>query len=120
MQTLEAMLSLLFFASIASLALSEAPAPRLDDSLYRLHLAEDAWRVLYLRGDFRDFNASSRAHVEAEMAIIHDRTGLCIFMSGVEFTDCRNEPWEHDMVASISRTVIYDGHPRRVSFSLKK
>ncbi|MEW6035025.1 MAG: hypothetical protein AB1529_00290 [Candidatus Micrarchaeota archaeon] len=119
MQTIEAMLSLLFFASIASLALSAAPAHQVDDSLYRLHLAEDAWRVLYLRGDLRDLGGSRRAHVESEMALIQEQAGFCLFMSGIEFTNCRDGA-SHERVAALARTVIYDGYPRRVTFSVQR
>ncbi len=119
MQTVEAILSLLVFSSISAsfLSVMDDQAP-LDDSLYRLQLAEDAWRVLYLRGDLRDLDGPSGA-VESDLGLLGEETGLCYFFSGVQATNCRGgEP--RLIVASIRRTVISGGKPEAVSFSLGK
>ncbi|MEW6748078.1 MAG: hypothetical protein AB1295_00010 [Candidatus Micrarchaeota archaeon] len=127
MQTIEAFLSLLVFLSISSLALASHPGPMpTDDSLYRLQLADDAWRVLYLRGDFQDLGPESRSMVEADLAFIGEQTGLCIFMRGMEFTNCRGGEERHVAVVSIKRTVIYRPSPTSwpeplmVSFTLAR
>jgi len=118
MQSIEAMVSFLFFVTIASGILLQLENQRdIDDSVYRVQLAEDAWRVLYLRGDFRDFSDAKRAALEQELAAIGDETGLCFFMDGVRFTNCRDsEP--HATAVSLRKTVFYDGKPQNFTFSI--
>lgn len=120
MQSMEAMLSFVFFISIASAMLAGAwPQRDVDDSLYRAHLAEDAWRILYLRGDFQDLGVQKRDAVESDLEAIGRETDLCIFMGGLRMTNCRGgEP--HDATAALTKTVFYDGMPRSVAFSLGK
>ncbi|NYZ74412.1 hypothetical protein H0O00_04680 [Candidatus Micrarchaeota archaeon] len=127
MQSIEAVISLVVFLSIISFLLISSGEPRnIDDSLYRIQLAEDAWRVLYLRGDLQGLNGSaeSRARLENDMGTITDETALCVFMGGVEFTSCRGDGISgsagYEITASITRTAIYDGKPRRFQFSLAK
>ncbi|MBI5046920.1 hypothetical protein HZC07_04290 [Candidatus Micrarchaeota archaeon] len=117
MQTIEAILSLLFFLSGVSLLFPAIPAQKIDDSVYRIQLVEDSWRVLYLRGDFRDFGDSNRDKFEQELASFGNETGLCYFVDGIVFTNCRDGN-EHEIVASLTKTVIYDGLPRKVTFSI--
>lgn len=117
MQSLEALLSLTFFVSILSLILASAPPPHgTDDSLYRLQLAQDAWRVLYLRGDFEDFGDGRRADIEADMRRMGEETGLCFFIDGVRFTNCRG-PDPVGITATVRRTVVSGGAPAAVTFS---
>ncbi len=120
MQAIEALISLQIFliAGISIMLVSIAPRP-IDDSLYRLQLAGDAWRVLYLRGDLAGLSDDGRGAIENDMRALGDMTGLCYFMSGVEFTNCRDQE-NHPALASVSRTVFIDGIPRRVSFSIAK
>jgi len=117
MQALEASLSLLVFASIAPLALSAIQEPAHEHPLYRLQLAEDAWRVLYLRGDFEDFGDGKRAQIERDLSLIGVETGMCCFLEGVRFTNCRG-PEGMRVTASIRRTVISEGNPLAVTFSI--
>ncbi|MFH0737150.1 MAG: hypothetical protein V1827_00535 [Candidatus Micrarchaeota archaeon] len=120
MQSFEALLSLFVFVTVLACVLSSDPGQKpLDDSLYRFQLADDAWRVLYLRGDLRDFGEWKRGAVEADMAEIGDQTGLCLFIHGVEFTNCRDGQ-AHEAVASLSRTVITGGSPEKVTFTLSR
>jgi len=117
MQSFEALLSLFVFVTILAYVLAADPGPKpLDDSLYRMQLAEDAWRVLYLRGDLRDFGEEKRGAVEADMAKIGEQTGLCLFIHGVEFTNCR-DGLPHEGIASLSRTVIIGGSPEKATFT---
>lgn len=108
---------MLVFASVALSALQSLPEPDHHRALYRLQLAEDAWRVLYLRGDFEDFGEESRAGIERDMALIGGETGLCYFMDGVRFTNCRG-PEGVQIGASIRRTVVSGGAPVAVTFSI--
>jgi hypothetical protein len=125
MQTFEAMLSLLVFVSIlvAVLAADGEPA-KTDDSLYRLQLAEDAWRVLYLRGDMRDVRmddgGAARARLESDMQAIGDLTGFCVFMGGMDFTNCRGGDDAHEGIISIKRTMIIDKSPKTVTLTLSR
>jgi hypothetical protein len=119
MQTVEAMLSLAVFLSIllcAVPALEDAQGP--DDSLYRMQLAQDAWRVLYLRGDFEDFGEGRRGAIEKDLDVLGRETSLCIFLNGTRFTNCRGGRISHTISVSLSRTLILDGQPAVVRFSL--
>ncbi len=125
MQSMEAAISLIIFLSISSFLLLSIDEPHnVDDSLYRTQLAEDAWRVLYLRGDFQNLSdsAESRARLESDMETITDETALCVFMGGVEFTSCRGDDvsgsTEYEITASLAQTAIYEGKPKRFQFSL--
>ncbi len=119
MQTLEAIISLLFFLSILSSTLPSIEPQKIDDSLYRLQLADDCWRVLYLRGDFHNFSEASRLKIENDMSSITEQTGLCIFLEGIQFTSCRDGQ-EHEITASLRRTLLENGAPKRVVFSIGK
>ncbi len=119
MQTLEAILSLAVFASIVLYALQgggRLGAP--DDSLYRMHLAEDAWRILFLRGDFEDFSESRRAEIEQDLDALGNRSSLCFFINGTRYTNCRGGLEGHRISIAIARTLFIDGRPAQVRFSL--
>ena len=116
MQTLEAMISLLFFMWAASSLLSSSEPEKIDDSLYRMQLAEDAWRVLYLRGDLQDL--SDMRALEPALERIREETGLCIFVDGIACTSCRGGNDEHEIMVLVRRTIICKGHPESVSLSL--
>lgn len=119
MQTLEAALSLLVFASILLAVLPYQESQRgTDDSLYRMQLAEDAWRVLYLRGDFQDFGDGKHEAIERDINAIGRQTSLCIFLDGMWSTNCRGGVREHDFTIRIRRNVVAGGTPKRVVFSL--
>jgi hypothetical protein len=121
LQTMEAMLSFLAFSAAASsILLPLDPSGPLDDSLYRLQLAEDAWRMLYLRGALRDFGEGSVAAAESELGMLGEETGLCFFIDGVRITNCRGGGEAHMIVSSITRVVIFDGKARTVTFSMGK
>src|SRR4030095_9454878 len=119
MQTLEAMISLLVLSSILLYYASAATAGPLDDSLYRLQLAEDSWRVLYLRGDFEGFGDKSGDRVQTDLETLGSQTGLCFFMSGLRMTNCPGGNKHQEMVR-LGKTVIYDGAPKKIAFSIGK
>ncbi len=121
MQTIEALISLEIFliAGVSIMLMSIISPVPVDDSLYGLQLAGDAWRVLYLRGDFTGLSDDGRGAIENDMREMGEGTGLCFFISGVEFTNCRDQE-NHPALASVSRTVFINGIPRRVSFSIAK
>lgn len=121
MQAIEAMLSLAVFSSILLMAYSADEAPRgPDDSLYRMHLAEDAWRVLYLRGGFEGFGEGKRMAIEADLDDLGERTSLCFFLNGTRYTNCRGGRANHSILVTLTRTVILDGRAAEACFSLGK
>lgn len=115
---MESLLSFMFLVLIISPIIASMPERHIDYSLYQLQLAQDSWRVLYLRGDFSDLKDQDRYYLESEFDLIRSQTGFCIFMEGITFTNCRDgEP--HPPVTSISRTIFYDHQPKNVTFSLR-
>lgn len=132
MQSMEAIISLFFFVALSTSMLLQLDSRRdVDDSLYRAQLAEDAWRVLWLRGDFAGFGNTSLLGTDAEMDrelagrtradvdALGSETGLCVFLAGVVSTNCRGVPGTETTV-SVERTVIYRGMPSRLTLSMKK
>lgn len=120
MQTVESILSFLAFSSIlAAFSLQAGDQAPLDDSLYRLQLASDAWRVLYLRGALSGLGDVSRGTAESELVSMGRMTGLCFFLRGIDVTNCRGGG-PRAITAAVRRTVIYDGKPETVSFSVGK
>jgi len=125
MQSMEAVISLMFFVSILTYMLGGiAEKPGLDDSLYRYQLTDDVWRVEQLRGNFKNFSFDSgntpRDEVEADFDDINGLTGLCIYMGGIKVTSCSNEYSIAEKVASISRAVYIYGSVKNVTLTLAK
>lgn len=121
LQTLEASLSLLVFSSIL-LMLQAIPQQNSgnDDSLYRMQLADDVWRVLYLRGDFEGCEAEKRQALERDLDEITRQTSLCVFLNGIRSTSCRGGVDGHGVSVKMHRTVVCGGTPVQVVFSLGK
>jgi hypothetical protein len=123
MHTIEAVLSLLAFASILTIVQAGAAGGRgIDDSLYRMQLGEDAWRVLYLRGDFEGFGASgqNRTRIEADMQEIGRISGFCLHIGGVRYTNCRDGGGGSEPVITLRKTLICGRAPMDVEFSLRR
>ncbi len=125
LQTIESTLSFLcFMFVVVALLSSQTPPSGIDSSLYRLELAEDAWRVLYLRGALDDGvpsigNDSERlAKVETELTTLGNATSLCFFFEGLRATNCRGE--QQEMFITVHRIVIVGGKPIQVAFSIGK
>ncbi len=130
MQTIEALISLMFLVAMASALLAPLQGQAIDDSLYRAQLAGDAWRVLYLRGDFTDFGNASlpgtngmdrelAERTRADVETFGSETGLCIFLAGVVSSNCRGVP-DTETTVSVERTVVYSGRPVTLTLSMKK
>jgi hypothetical protein len=117
MQTFEALISLFLLVSIIPLFFLDNEN-YIDDSLYRAQLTEDAWRVLYLRGNFQDFGPSKHADVENDITILGEQTDLCLFLDGVWITNCRGGSASHAITASLDKTVVYDKILKNVTFSI--
>lgn len=110
MQSLEAIFSLIFLLSILSTIPIEKE--KQDNSLYLLFLAEDSWKVLYLKNVFHEIN---REETEYRLKEISELTGFCYYLSGIRYTSCRGNPTEN--IISINK-LIYDGSLKNVTFSL--
>lgn len=111
MQTIEAIISLLVFLSILPLVLSSIESHVPDDSLYRLHLANDVWRVFYLRGDFEDFD---KAALNRDAGRITKLTGLCIGFEEEDVTSCVSD----SELIRIKKTAIVGGIPKTITMAV--
>jgi len=124
MQSVEALISLMFFVSICAYFLSSAAVHQgTDDSLYRYQLVNDVWRVLYLRGDFNGLvlgdGNPARARLDADLGEIESQTGLCTYVGGIRDTSC---PGGKALVrvGSISRVVLIGGNPENLTLMVGK
>ena len=126
MKTIEALISLVVLLSFTSLALLEAPKPH--SSLYQHQLAEDVWRVAYLKGCFNQSSilgaSPSPGIVEGEMRecfmrevapILEDSSMDVSFDQRIPVL-IGNYPSEDRVV--VTKTVIINGIPERVTLSV--
>ncbi len=118
MQTLEAIISFTVFMLFTSYVLLQLEDYNgVDDSLYRYQLANDVWRVLYLRGNFEYLQDESQ--LDDELNEIDDMTGLCTYVGGQRGTsdDCRGKPTlEH--IASVEHVLLLNGNAEQRMLSL--
>jgi len=118
MHSFEAFLSLLFFTIILlSIDVPETPP---DDSLYLFQLAQDSWRVLYLRGDLdylSDPIDSQRLKIETDLARLGNYSGFCFFLEGINFTNCRSGE-KHQISMSMTKTLVYNTQLKKCTFSV--
>lgn len=119
MQTMESILSLLFLVSISSMILGSFHPCQIDDSLYSMQLASDAWQILVLRGDLQDYSdaGASRAVIESDLVAIGRETSLCVFIEGLRITNCRGGEGK-ETVSTIRKTLIVDGRPKTVTLTI--
>jgi len=85
MQTLEAILSFLFFFMFATYTLSQMDYTKPNYELYRYQLANDIWRCLYLTGGL-SYYPLLNSEAENKLGQIYDGTGLCVYLQGVPTT----------------------------------
>jgi hypothetical protein len=118
MQTLEAIISFSVFMLFTSYVLLQLEDYRgVDDSLYRYQLANDVWRVLYLRGNFEYLQ--SEQQLDSELNAVDSVTGLCTYVGGQRGTSdyCRGKPaLEH--VASVEHVLLLNGRAESRTLSL--
>lgn len=105
MQTFEALISFLVFVSI--IAMLQVPHHEIDDSLYRLQLAGDVWRVFQLRGNLGGFD-KLKMNLDADE--ITRITGLCIEMEEEDVATCIPQ----GSVVRIERLAIINGQPEAI------
>jgi len=106
MQTLEAILSLLVFLLIVSVFVPIERA--VDNSVYKMQIANDVWRVFWLRGDLQDFN---KVKMNVDANEITKLTGLCIGFEEEDVTSCIPK----EGIAQVRKTAIVDGKPEIIT-----
>ncbi len=118
MQTLEAVISFSVFMLFTTYVLLQIDDySGADDSLYRYQLANDVWRVLYLRGDFE--NLQDESDLDGELDEIDSMTGLCTYIGGQRGTsgDCRGQTTlEH--ISSVEHVLLLNGEAKQRTLSL--
>lgn len=122
MQSVEGMISLMFLVSILSyMGAGISEKPEIDDSLYRIQLAGDVWRVASLRGDFRDFDSSSnspsRDRLQNTFEEIESITGLCPYLGGKLVTPCSQKKMV-ERIASINHVLHDQGVAQNVTLTI--
>jgi hypothetical protein len=120
MQTFEALVSLFTLVLMAAMLVS-GEEMKLDTSLHVQHVANDAWRVLYLRGDFRDVHTDLGglelpAAAKEDLDKIGEMTGYCIYFAGVRGTNCPGI--ETRQILTLEKTIIADGVPAKAAFTI--
>jgi len=117
-KTLEATISLVVLLSFLSYGLLHCPAQH--SRLYEYELAEDAWRVLYLRGGFgpewvgEGILGADEEKLNEGVEKVTELTGLCVAMDGLQVASCL--PGEGAIV--LHKTVSSGGEPKHVLFRM--
>ncbi|HLC68452.1 MAG TPA: hypothetical protein VJH24_01315 [Candidatus Bilamarchaeaceae archaeon] len=83
-KSFEAIFTLLVVVSFSLLILNQ-PLPGINDSLYRLQLAHDVWRVWQLRGDLDGFDKNAMNRDADAMTAL---TGTCIYLEEEDVASC--------------------------------
>lgn len=87
MKSFEAMFTLLVVISF-SLVVLGAGQPQLDYTLHQYQLANDVWRVWYLRGDLQGFD---KASMNKDAEEITQLTGWCVYLEEEDVASCLGE-----------------------------
>lgn len=101
MQTFEFIIGLLTFLLIAQI-LSSSPNVSVDDSLYKYQLANDVWRVFYLKGHLTSFD---KIGLNSDANKITSLTGLCIEFEEEDVTSCIVK----NQLITINKLAYYNG-----------
>lgn len=117
-KTLEATISLVVLLSFLSYGLLHYPVQH--SRMYAYELAEDAWRVLYLRGGFgpawgaEGVLGPDETKLNEDAEEISELTGLCVAMDGLQVASCL--PGEGAL--ALHKTVSGGGEPIQVLFRM--
>lgn len=120
MQTLEAIISFTFFLFFATYMLAELDYTKPNYSLYQYQLANDIWRVLYLKGSLKDFSLLNRNSAEETMTKIYEETGLCTYLQGVVTTaeGCRGGAPCSEQKITMKKTWFENGQTSQMTFTV--
>ncbi len=122
MKTIEAIISLLVLLSFASISLIQVPQS--EPQFYKYQLAEDIWRIAYLKGCFNQSVPS--LNPEGEMAEclnplleeINCETSLDIaFYTPIQAAAGNRLPGENAIL--IRKTIILNGVPQSVEMKVE-
>jgi len=109
MKTLESIISLLVFVSIAIMLI---PEPKeLDYSVYKTQIANDIWRVFELRNNFVGFDKNK---LNDDANKITELTSLCIEFEEEDVTSCIPET----KTIQIRKMAIVDGNPKTITMRI--
>ncbi len=118
LKTVEALISLAVLLSFLSFSLLHYPVQH--SRLYEYELAEDAWRVIYLRGGLEpewgaeEVLGPDRDRMNEDAERVTELTGLCVAMDGLQVASCL--PGEGAMV--LHKTISSGGEPVNVLFRM--
>lgn len=110
MNTLEAIFSFLVLLSLLPFIIN-IPDYSVDNSHYSLKLAEDIWRVLYLRGDLEGFDKDA---LNKDVEEISTLTSLCISVEEEDVASCIPE----GQPLVIKRIAFIKGNPKIISLKI--
>lgn len=90
MKSFEALFTLVAVVAFALLVL-RVQEPALDDTLYRYQLANDVWRVWWLRGGMdHGWNLIDRTVLNEDADRIGRLTGWCVYVEEEDVANCRD------------------------------
>jgi len=129
MKTIEAIISLMVLLSFASLTLIQPPQE--SSELTKYQLAEDVWRIAYLKGCFQqeisgveDLAPSDPTNDMEEYCLnplfqeIHEETGLLIdFSDTFEASAGPNRPGEGGVI--LHKVVVLNGVPTQTTLAVE-
>jgi len=119
MKTIEALISLMVLLSFTSLSLLHAPTT--ESHLYKYQLAEDVWRIAYLKGCFNQSVPSLNPQNEMEeclnplIAEIERETSTSIAFTPLE---AAGSSLPSENAATITKTVMLNGVPKLVQMKI--
>jgi len=116
MQTLEATFSFLFFFLIAAYALTQLEYTKPNYDIYKYQLANDIWRVVYLKNGL-SYYPLSQPIIENQLNEIKDKTGLCAYIEGIDTTSCRGISCT-DSKITMEKIWFKYGQPNVVRFTM--
>jgi hypothetical protein len=109
MKTLEAIIALLVFLMIVQMF--QPTARQIDNSLHRMQIANDVWRVFQLRGDLEGFD---KVRLNADAEKITGLTSLCIGFDEEDVTSCI----AGNTVTQVKKVAIINGEPKEITMRI--
>ncbi|MGV8176817.1 MAG: hypothetical protein ACP5NX_03390 [Candidatus Bilamarchaeaceae archaeon] len=116
MSILEGAISLLVLMMLILAVQANPPHAETKYDDYRLALAQDAWRTMYLHGDFSGPGGLDRANVQADLDRISWLTGMCVSLEEEDLAGCR----EGVEIVRIRKYAVVDGVPKELTLVLRK
>ncbi len=112
MQTLEAIVSFLFLIAIIS-TISLEPS-QMHTELQQFAIADDIWKTLEVRGDFRDFPSNS---LQKDLEEVTSLTDLCVGFIEEDLASCRDN---EENAIFIEKTIVTKGKLKRITFFVSR